>query len=92
MVLALPIREPVQPSPLVVFSHLFCEGEPMSTLFAMFGMPGMYEMMIVLVICLLLFGNRLPSIMRNLGASAREFQKGVKDGSDDEESQLPDKS
>ena len=52
-----------------------------------FTMPGMYEMMIVLVICLLLFGNRLPSIMRNLGRSAHEFQKGVKDGTPEDEDQ-----
>ena len=57
----------------------------MTTLFA-FGMPGPTEMIIVLVICLLLFGGaRLPSLMRNLGASAREFQKGVRDGSDEDE-------
>ena len=57
----------------------------MSILLA-FGMPGPMEMMIVLFICLLLFGgSRLPSLMRNLGASAREFQKGVRDGSGDED-------
>ena len=57
----------------------------MTTLFA-FGMPGPTEMIIVLVICLLLFGGaRLPSLMRNLGASAREFQKGVREGSDEDE-------
>ena len=51
-----------------------------------FGMPGPTEMIIVLVICLLLFGGaRLPSLMRNLGASAREFQKGVREGSDEDE-------
>jgi sec-independent protein translocase protein TatA len=55
-----------------------------SLMFAMFGMPGPMEMLIVLAIFLLLFGGRqLPSLMRNLGASAREFKKGVQ-GMDEE--------
>lgn len=33
--------------------------------------------MIVLIIALLLFGNRLPSVMRSLGKSVVEFKKGV---------------
>jgi sec-independent protein translocase protein TatA len=49
-----------------------------SALLAFIGMPGPMELMIILVICLLLFGSsRLPSLMRNLGSSAREFKKGV---------------
>jgi sec-independent protein translocase protein TatA len=55
-----------------------------SLMFAMFGMPGPMEMLIILAIFLLLFGGRqLPSLMRNLGASAREFKKGVQ-GMDEE--------
>jgi len=44
----------------------------------LFGwMPGIWELMICLAIMLILFGNRLPSVMRSLGASAREFKKGA---------------
>jgi len=44
----------------------------------LFGwMPGIWELMICLVIMLILFGNRLPSVMRSLGSSAREFKKGA---------------
>jgi sec-independent protein translocase protein TatA len=49
----------------------------------MFGL-GMHELLIVLAIFLLLFGStKLPSLMRSLGASAREFKKGVQ-GAEDE--------
>ena len=49
-------------------------------LFAMFG-P--LEMMIVALVILLLFGNRLPSVMRSLGQGMVEFKKGVQ-GIDEE--------
>ena len=40
----------------------------MSALIAFgFGMPGPLEMIVVAVIVLLLFGNRLPSVMRSMG-------------------------
>ena len=49
----------------------------MSPLFGFFGMPGHLEMIIILVVLLLLFGNRLPSVMRSLGRGVVEFKKGV---------------
>jgi sec-independent protein translocase protein TatA len=39
---------------------------------------GVPEMMIVGMIVLLLFGNRLPSVMRSLGVGITEFKKGIK--------------
>ncbi len=44
----------------------------------LFGLPGYMELIIVGGIALLLFGNRLPSVMRSLGTSIVEFKKGVK--------------
>ncbi|MBO7707718.1 MAG: twin-arginine translocase TatA/TatE family subunit [Thermoguttaceae bacterium] len=41
--------------------------------------PGPMQLIIVLLIALLLFGNRLPSVMRSLGKSVVEFKKGVND-------------
>jgi len=44
------------------------------------------EIIIVLVIILLLFGARkLPDLARSLGASAREFRKGLEEGTEDED-------
>ncbi len=64
----------------------------MSALFAFMGV-GPTELLILAVILLLLFGNRLPSVMRNLGRGVIEFKKGVQ-GIDDEERQerVDDKS
>jgi sec-independent protein translocase protein TatA len=45
--------------------------------FAFLPSIGGMEMVIVAVVCLLIFGNRLPSVMRSLGKSVTEFKKGV---------------
>jgi sec-independent protein translocase protein TatA len=38
---------------------------------------GPLELFIVALVVLLLFGNRLPSVMRSLGRGVIEFKKGV---------------
>ena len=43
----------------------------------MFGMPGHLELLIIAGIVLLLFGNRLPGVMRNMGRGIVEFKKGI---------------
>jgi len=47
------------------------------------GMPGWSEILIILVVLLLLFGTRLPTVMRSLGKGVSEFKKGLKDVEDD---------
>lgn len=49
-----------------------------------------WEWIVILVVVLLLFGaTRLPSLARSIGASAREFRRGMEEGSDEDE---PDES
>lgn len=49
----------------------------------MFGMPGGIEWIIILIVALLIFGKRLPEVMKSLGKGIVEFKKGVK-GVEDE--------
>jgi len=42
------------------------------------------EWIIILVVILLIFGARkLPELARSLGASAKEFRKGIQEGSEE---------
>jgi sec-independent protein translocase protein TatA len=43
--------------------------------FGPFGSP--WALAAVAIVAILLFGNRLPSVMRSLGRSVVEFKKGV---------------
>jgi sec-independent protein translocase protein TatA len=47
------------------------------------GEFSLWHMMFVLIIVLILFGNRLPSVMRSLGRGVVEFKKGLQDINDD---------
>lgn len=53
--------------------------------------PGPWQLVLLAVIILLLFGNRLPSVMRSLGKSVVEFKKGVQ-GLDEENEESEKKS
>lgn len=58
----------------------------------MFGV-GFPELLVVLLVCLLLFGaNRLPEIGKSLGESIREFKRAMKDAQEDEPTKLKDNS
>ena len=49
------------------------------------SMPGGSEWLVVLVIFLLLFGRRLPEVMRSMGRGVSEFKKGVRDAANEVE-------
>ena len=50
-------------------------------LFAFIKNIGGPELLIILVVVLLLFGaSKLPGLARSIGASAKEFKKGVEEG------------
>ena len=56
----------------------------MSAVLAFVGLGvGPMELMIVMAIMLLLFGHRLPSVMRSLGRGVVEFKKGIQGVEDD---------
>ncbi len=57
----------------------------------MFGMPGGIEWIIILVIALLIFGKRLPEVMKSLGKGIVEFKKGVKGVEDEVEENVVSK-
>lgn len=39
-----------------------------------------FTLVVVLIIVLLIFGNRLPAMMRSLGVGMTEFKKGLTEG------------
>ena len=54
------------------------------------GIPGWIEILILALLILLFFGNRLPNAMRSMGKSIVEFKKGVRDA--DAEEKNPDQT
>ncbi len=52
------------------------------------SMPGGTEWIVILVIALLIFGPRLPSVMRSMGKGIVEFKKGIRDVEDQVETEI----
>ena len=46
---------------------------------------GPWEWIVIALVVLLLFGNRLPGAAKSLGQSFTAFKKGIKDGAADDE-------
>jgi len=50
------------------------------------GKFGGSELILILIVVLLLFGARkLPELARSLGASAKEFRKGIEEGASEDD-------
>jgi sec-independent protein translocase protein TatA len=45
--------------------------------------PGWLEIVIILGVLLLVFGKRLPEVMRNLGKGLTQFKRGMRDTVDE---------
>ncbi|MGD8786012.1 MAG: twin-arginine translocase TatA/TatE family subunit [Phycisphaerales bacterium] len=55
-----------------------------------FWTPGPFELVIILIIAVLLFGRRLPEIARGLGKSLTEFKKGVNEAKETKDDLVDD--
>jgi sec-independent protein translocase protein TatA len=53
----------------------------------MLAMVGNWEVFAILIVALLLFGSRLPSVMRSLGKSVSSFKQGLREVEDEMETQ-----
>lgn len=53
---------------------------PESLPLAFFSMPGGMEWIVIGLVALLIFGNRLPGVARSLGQALREFKSGLSGG------------
>jgi TatA/E family protein of Tat protein translocase len=48
--------------------------------FALAAVGSVMQWVIILVVVLLLFGRRLPALLRDMGGSVNQFRKGINDG------------
>jgi sec-independent protein translocase protein TatA len=61
-------------------------------LFAFMGLESPIHWIVIAFGLLLIFGNRLPSVMRSLGEGIVEFKKGLSDVKNETTKELDDKS
>ncbi len=59
------------------------------------GIPGSWEIWVILLVILLLFGSRIPKVARSLGQGISQFKKGLNEGAaeladdDDDDDETP---
>ena len=54
--------------------------------------PGPMELVIILIIALVLFGNRIPTVARSMGRGITEFKQGLNDPGDTEPDEIPEQA
>lgn len=58
----------------------------MSTLFILLGMLGGWEIALIVLVVLIIFGGKkIPELMKGLGKGMKEFKKATKDNGEEEE-------
>ena len=63
----------------------------MTTLFILLGMLGGWEIALIVLVVLIIFGGKkIPELMKGMGKGIKEFKKGVSE--DDDKKEQPDKS
>jgi len=60
------------------------------TQYLAFWTPGPFELLVILIIAVLLFGRRLPEIARGLGKSMTEFKKGIREAEETKDEVIND--
>ena len=57
----------------------------MKALFILLGMPGPWEIILIVIVVLLFVGGRkIPELMKGLGKGIKEFKNATKEDSEDE--------
>jgi len=57
----------------------------MISLSILLGVPGTWQIILIVLVVLLLFGGRkIPELMKGIGRGTREFKKGLNTDEDDE--------
>jgi len=46
------------------------------------GLPGHFELVVIVVVAILIFGRRVPEIIGNMGKAIWEFRRGLKGEND----------
>ncbi len=58
----------------------------MISLSIILGMPGYWQIILIVLVVLLLFGGKkIPELMKGIGRGTREFKKGLNTDEEDEE-------
>lgn len=58
----------------------------MMTLSILLGVPGYWQIILIVLVVLLLFGGKkIPELMKGIGRGTREFKKGLNTDEEDED-------